>query len=170
MGRPANITPLTSAQRDRAARYIPLARRIARDRGRWGRRRHRADVVSAAFLALVTSARDYQANKGPFATFARKRIVGETGEAMRTDLATLNQLGGQSAMQMIPDKHNDFVVVDSTDAAEAILRKLPSPNATAFRLTAMDGLSQTEAAQWMGCCQNQVSRLIRQGRQLLGVS
>jgi RNA polymerase sigma factor (sigma-70 family) len=176
---------LTEDQRQLAARYIPFARSIAlRSASNWPAKAD--DIHSAALLALVTSARDYDPSRGiEFTTFARHRIRGEVVNAIYRDSAGL---GGTSAMLnrklpvprcysrsslprgrflaagRVPRPGRDAC---ERDAAEAILRKLPSRHRVPLGLMAFDGLNQAEAAAAMGCSQSEVSRLVRQSRTFL---
>jgi RNA polymerase sigma factor (sigma-70 family) len=73
---------MTDAARDRAARYVPLARRLARVYAR--RCPGLADEVeSAAMLGLVLAARDYDPRGAAFATYAAPRIRGAVLDALR---------------------------------------------------------------------------------------
>ena len=155
---------LTPTQSDLAARYVPMARWLARTsglrRGNWARRRD--DLFGVAFVALCTSARDYrEPSPIPFASFARWRIVGEVGKALAEDMP-MSDFGNR------PDPHDNLAGVEAIDAAEALLRKLPSLHAQVLRLVVLDGLTQTEAGRQLGLSQNEIARLIRQSRTLMG--
>lgn len=67
-----------------------------------------------------------------------------------------------------PDPRDDLPRFEALDAAEALLRKLPSLHAQVLRLVVLDGLTQTEAGRQLGLSQNEVARLIRQSRTLMG--
>ena len=67
-----------------------------------------------------------------------------------------------------PDPSEDLPRFEALDAAEAFLRQLPLLHAQVLRLVILDGLSQTEAGRQLGLSQNEVSRLIRQSRTLMG--
>ena len=157
---------LTPTQSDLAARYVPMARWLARVKGRrragWARRR--ADLVGTAFVALCTSARDYRKPSPiPFTSFARWRIIGEVGKVLADDPPMSPPDDNDR-----PDPHDNLAGFEAIDAAEALLRKLPSIHAQVLRLVVLDGLTQTEAGRQLGLSQNEIARLIRQSRTLMG--
>lgn len=158
--------PLTADQGDLALRYVPLARSIARRYGRRSRswRRRRPELVSTAFLALTTAARDYrEPTPVRFATFARWRIVGELGESRHDEMLS----GSSPFLDRVIDHRESPPRFEAADEAESLLRRLPEKHRSALRLVFLDEMKQSEAARRLGCSEMQVSRLIAQARKLL---
>jgi RNA polymerase sigma factor (sigma-70 family) len=180
------VKALTEEQRALAARYVPFAKSLAR---KWaGACPTRADdISSAAMLALVTSARDYDPSRGiQFSTFAGHRIRGEIRNVFGRDS---EGIGGVSfrleAGLPVPRCRAVALVTGGTpiaaghvpkagaemierDAVEGLLRRLPAKNRDPLRLMAFEGISRREAATRLGWSDSEVCRLVKQSRQLLG--
>lgn len=179
--------PLTEEQQRLAADNIHLARRIARPY-KTACPRLRDDIESAAMLGLLYAATRYDSSLGfAFSTCAWSRIRGTVLNVIRFDCGGL---GGASAMCMsdrrprclttpnpgnlkgsrplacgsIPRVAREML---DADAVDDIVRKLPAKHAKVLKAIALGGLSQQETAARLNCSQTEVSRLIRESRQLL---
>lgn len=175
--------PMTPYQQQLAAEFLPLARALARPLKRmfrqWG-----DDFESAACMALVEAARAFQPGRNiRFATFARFRIKGalhDVGRAMSHDgwdrthvkkipkiqrLTPINEERSSPLNSSRPAAVG--AEVDAIDSVERLLRRLPRRNAAVCRLCYLEGQTQTEIARTLGVSQSEVTRLHRQGIELL---
>jgi len=168
--------PLTDEQRGLATRYLPMARALAkRYQLNWG---EHEDFKSTAYLALVEAAQTFDpARNVNFATFARHRIRGAlrdyqrllVSESWRGDPAerpAFTSLGKDTehkgrVIGVEPDRPigNE---IESTDAVEEWLHRLPQAHAVACRHIYIGGKSQDEAAALVGCSKSYLSRLHRE--------
>jgi RNA polymerase sigma factor (sigma-70 family) len=171
--------PLSEAQRELAAQYLPLARSLAiKLANSWPAAGD--EFESAASLALVEAAQTFDSTRNVgFATYARYRIVGALRDAHRelcsrgwkpdrkhTHAPKTIRLADSSEDHgtMIgcePDKPVG-ADLETTDTVERWIRQLPRQHATAFRHIYLDGKSQDEAAALVGCSRATLSRLHRQ--------
>ena len=180
--RRTNLQPLTEAQQDLAARFLPLARSLAKPLKliftQW-----KDEFESAACLALVEAARSFDPSRNiRFATFARFRIRGalvDVGRGMGLSgweedpenapglitLTPYNEEHGQVLIAVSPPPvGSEFEDVDSV---ENMLRKLPKKHAQVCRMHYLYGKTQTEIASMMGCSQAEVTRLHKKSLELL---
>jgi RNA polymerase sigma factor (sigma-70 family) len=177
--------PLTGEQQDLAIRYLPLARSLAkRFKGAWV---FAADEFeSAACLALVEAAQSYDATMNvKFATYARKRILGELRDVQR-DLVLP---GWTDAMEEAPNLQTlipeveergrvlmaepDPPVEEGLEAHERLenlMRQLPGKHAAACREIYVAGLSQAETGLALGMSQARICVLHRQSIEMLNES
>jgi RNA polymerase sigma factor (sigma-70 family) len=138
----------------------------------------RDDLQSTAYVALVEAAHTFDpARNINFATYARHRIRGALQDYRRrarvpgwrddTDQApTFRRLGagaelhgwviGKQPLPPIGEK------LETSEAVEFWLRRLPRPHAMACRLIYIEGKSQDEAAVQVGCSKSYFSRLHRE--------
>lgn len=168
--------PLNDAQRELALQYLPLARAMAHQVARkWPAGAD--DFQSAAFLALVESAQAFDPLRGvSFATFARPRVRGALIDAQRG--LFLKGWRGTAETRprfepLTPDAESRGRVVgaqaeppvgadvEAADAAEWWLKKLPAQHSTALRLIHVDGKTQAEAAELLGCSPATIHRINR---------
>lgn len=178
----ADMKPLTEAQQELAARFLPLARALARPLkeifAQW-----RDEFESAACLALVEAARSFDpARNIQFATFARFRIRGalvDVGRGMGVSgweedfedapgvitLTPFNEEHGQVLIAVSPPPVG--TELDDIDALEHVFRKLPKKHASVCRLQYLYGKTQTEIAEAIGCSQAEVTRIHKKSIELL---
>ena len=167
-------SPLTEPQRELAERYVPLARSLARRFAKdcpWAY----DDFRASASLALVEAAQAFDPVRGiDFATYARHRLHGALVDAQRE----LFSDGWRGAKEFRPrfcplDADPDALVgpspekpvgesLEVKDDVEHWLRKLPPRHAAAFRHIYLDGKTQEETADLVGCSKAAMCRLHRE--------
>jgi RNA polymerase sigma factor (sigma-70 family) len=177
--------PLTTEQQGLAERYLPMARALARPLKRtWPQEWE--EFESAAMMALVEAAESFDPGRGVrFSTFARLRVVGALRDVQRrmgstkwrvddthavheaADLTSLEPIG--EVLNTTPDPEVGREV-DSLDAVEAWLKKLPPRHAAACRAIYVHGCNQAEAAARLGCSQSRLSYLHREALAMLNGS
>jgi RNA polymerase sigma factor (sigma-70 family) len=129
-------------------------------------------------MALVEAARTFDpARKVNFATYARHRIRGALRDYRRLVLAdgwrgdpahrpVFEALHGDiEKCGRVPRAEQDRPVgaeMESTEAVEKWLSRLPRTQAAACRLIYLHGKSQDEAAALLGCSKSYMSRLHRE--------
>jgi RNA polymerase sigma factor (sigma-70 family) len=167
---------MTDEQRALAVRYIPMARTMARQALRLGTSEGE-ELRSAAYMALVEAALTFDpSRKVNFATYARHRIRGALRdyrrlvfrpgwrgdhahqpvfETMQVDIEDSGRVLGPEPARPVGSE------IESTEAVEEWLRRLPRAHAAACRLIYLDGRSQDEAAAILGCSKSYMSRLHR---------
>jgi RNA polymerase sigma factor (sigma-70 family) len=177
--------PLTVDQQGLALQYLPMAKALAKPlKAAWPVESDEFD--SAACLALVEAAQSYDASQNvKFATFARYRIWGALRDVQRSLIAAgwsgdmdnapvLSSLrGGMEEHGLVLGSDPDRPVeetVDSLDAVEYWLRKLPKHHAAACRQIYLNDRSQAEAADAMGCSRSRLSYLHRESLEMLNDS
>ncbi|MGO9463362.1 MAG: sigma-70 family RNA polymerase sigma factor [Isosphaeraceae bacterium] len=168
---------LTDDQRALAVRYIPMAQALARRAMQLGSSQDE-ELQSAAYMAVVEAALTFDpARKVSFATYARHRIRGALRdyqrlvladgwkgdpahrpvfEAFRGDIEECGRVVGASQDSPVGSE------LESTEAVEKWLRRLPRVQAAACRLIYLHGKSQDEAAALLGCSKSYMSRLHRE--------
>jgi RNA polymerase sigma factor (sigma-70 family) len=174
--------PLTPEQQQLAARYLPLARALAKPLKliftQW-----KDEFESAACLALVEAARSFDPSRNiQFATFARFRIRGalmDVGRGMglagwesdpedTPGMVTLTPYNEEHGTVLIatnpPPVGSEF---EDEDSVEHLLRKLPKKHASVCRMQYLYGKTQTEIAVVLGCSQAEVTRLHKKSLELL---
>ncbi|HEU5117432.1 MAG TPA: sigma-70 family RNA polymerase sigma factor [Isosphaeraceae bacterium] len=163
-------------------RYIPLARRLALPwKDRWPHAWE--EFESAALLALVQAAVSFEPDRNvKFATYARHRIGGALRDARRA-LIPPSRLADVPDPQV--DHHPDIIEqdgrvvgiepdppvgweIDTIDAVDGWLGKLPPKHAAACRQIYILGKSQLEAAQAIGLSQSRLCSMHRDALQMLG--
>ena len=128
-----------------------------------------------AYMALVEAAKAFDPMRNvSFATFARHRIRGALRDYMRYLLA--ENWRGDEALRpafyslgrnpehagrvlWIPEPEPIGTEIDSMDAVEAWLRRLPPKHALACRLIYLGGKTPDEVAALLGLSRSQVSRV-----------
>lgn len=178
----ASRRPLTAAQQDLAARYVPLARHLARPLQRaWPAARE--EFESAALMALVEAAQSYDPSRNVrFATFARLRITGALRDVQRRQalpgwrvdrehaplVGPLQPDSEQSGRVLLSDPGRPVgSEYEAADAVEGWLRKLPPRHAAACRQIYLQGKTQTLAARALGCSQSRLCCLHREALAML---
>lgn len=170
-------TPLTDRQRDLAADHLPLARKLARPL-KFRFRTWSDDLESAACVALVEAARSYDPSRNlRFATFARFRIRGALGDALR---GLTPELPWEALLVSLEIDHETYGRVitaapdpptgselEQAESFERRLRPLPARLRELCRLYYRDGLTMAQAAESLGCSASEVGRLHRQAIALL---
>jgi RNA polymerase sigma factor (sigma-70 family) len=169
-------TPLTDDQRALAVRYMPMAQALARRAMRLGLSQDE-ELHSAAYMALVEAALTFDpSRKVNFATYARHRIRGALRDYRRLALAdgwrgnpahrpVFETLWGnvEDHGRVLGAKQASAVgaEMESAEAVEKWLSRLPRAQAAACRLIYLHGKSQDEAAALVGCSKSYMSRLHR---------
>jgi RNA polymerase sigma factor (sigma-70 family) len=174
--------PLTAEQQGLAERYMPMARALAKSYKRtWPQEWE--EFESAALMALVEAAESFDPGRNVrFSTFARLRVVGALRDVQRrmgstkwrvddshavheaADLASLEPIGEVINTTPDPEVGRDL---ESLDAVEAWLRRLPPRHAAACRAIYLHGCNQAEAAARLGCSQSRLSYLHREALAML---
>jgi RNA polymerase sigma factor (sigma-70 family) len=174
--------PLTAEQQGLAEKYLPMAKALAKPLKRsWPLESEEFD--SAALLALVEAAQSFDpARNVKFATFARYRIWGALRDVQRalvtagwrTDMEnapTLSTLtydaeerGRVLMTEPDPPVGQEF---ESVEFVEHWLRKLPLKHAAACREIYVNGRSQGEAAEHVGCSKSRLSYLHKEAMEIL---
>lgn len=174
--------PMTAAQQDLAARFVPLARHLARPLQRaWPSLRE--DLESAALAGLVEAAQAFDPGRGVrFATFARLRIGGALRDVQRRSAMKgwrADPSAAPERMGLAPDSELQGTVLlagaaappdedlDARDAVEGWLRKLPPRHAAAMRRLYLHGENQAVAAAAVGCSQSRLCVLHRESLAML---
>jgi RNA polymerase sigma factor (sigma-70 family) len=171
--RRADMKPLNDDQRDKAARFLPLARSLARPLKelfpQW-----KDEFESAACLALVEAARSFDPSRNiQFATFARFRIRGALVDVGRVmGLAGWEDdedSPGTATLTPYSEEHGNVLIAtkppavgsefEDIDAVEHLLKKLPKKHAQVCRMQYLYGKTQSEIAAILGCSQAEVTRL-----------
>ncbi|MFO0949857.1 MAG: sigma-70 family RNA polymerase sigma factor [Isosphaeraceae bacterium] len=173
---------LTPTQQDLAARYVPMARALAKPlKTAWPVEGE--EFESAAMLALVEAAQSYEPERNvKFATFARYRIWGALRDVQRR-LVTAGWRGDAEHAPSITSltydaEENGRVLgaepdapvgsdIESDDFLEAWLRKLPSKHAAACRCIYLEGKNQVETAEALGCSKSRLSYLHKESMEIL---
>jgi RNA polymerase sigma factor (sigma-70 family) len=178
----ADMKPLSEAQQELAAKFLPLARSLARPLKEmfaiW-----RDEFESAACLALVEAARSFDPSRNiQFATFARFRIRGalvDVGRVMGLSGWEKEEDDAPGVVTLTPynEEHGQVLVasnpppvgseLDDVDAVEHLLHKLPKKHATVCRMQYLYGKTQSEIASMLGCSQTEVTRLHLKALELL---
>jgi RNA polymerase sigma factor (sigma-70 family) len=165
--------PMTEAQRELATQYIPMARILAREA--MGASLSIDELEAEAYAALVDAARTFDPDRGVnFAVHARPRIVGALrdyrrflfhaawkGDAHESPvfkrLSSADEINGR-----VIGKDTQTPAVqefETHEAVDSVIRLLPESHAVACRLIYIEGKSQDEAAEVLGCSKGYFSRL-----------
>ncbi len=180
--RRADYRPLTDAQRELAARFLPLARSLAKPLKliftQW-----KDEFESAACMALVEAARSFDPSRNiKFATFARFRIRGalvDVGRGMGLSGWENEEEEAPGLVSLTPynEEHGAVLIAvspppvgaefDDIDAVEHWLKKLPKKHATVCRQYYLHGKTQAEIAEVLGCSQAEVTRLHKKAIEFL---
>jgi RNA polymerase sigma factor (sigma-70 family) len=166
--------PLTDEQRALATRYLPMASAIAKrmDGLLPG---ENDELESTAYLALVEAAQTFDPSVSVhFATYARHRIHGALRDLRRLMVSggRRGDLAPRPVFQKLAEdveKYGQVIGInperpvgadiEATEFVEDWLSRLPRAQATACRLIYIDGKSQEEAAEVVGCSRSNFSRL-----------
>jgi RNA polymerase sigma factor (sigma-70 family) len=176
---------LTAAQQELAAQYVPLARALARPmKATWPMAWE--EFESAACLALVEAARTFDPRrKFLFTTYARARILGAMRDVHRRMAKRhareeagmrphFHRLANDPELNLkLYDIHPDPPIghdLESVEEVERWLARVPARHAAACRLIYVNGLSQVEAAERLGCSQSRLSCLHREALSMLNGS
>jgi RNA polymerase sigma factor (sigma-70 family) len=179
--------PLTAMQQGLAARYLPMARALAKPlKKAWPNAYE--EFESAACLALVEAAESFDPSRNvKFATFARHRIWGALRDVQRQLMARGWRNHGRAPSRPrivgMPTDYDrrGFVLgieppgpvgaeLEAADEVEALLRKLPARHAVACRQIYLHGKTQNEAARLLGCSQSRLSYMHREALDMLNGS
>jgi RNA polymerase sigma factor (sigma-70 family) len=169
--------PLGEEQRSLATTFLPLAQTLARHYRFLGQNECE-ELESAAYMALVEAAQTFDpARKVNFATYARHRIRGALRD-YHNHLKSANWRGDKAERPVFKSlkkeseqrgqvlgKEPDLPVgamLESIDAVEQWLSRLPLIHALACRYLYVNGKTQEEAAALLGCSKSFVSRLHRE--------
>lgn len=171
--------PLAPDQQDLAARYVPLARKLARQ-GESAFPSLAQECESAALWALTLAARDYDLARGvTFVAYARPRIVGAILDALRMQLPKgfrdkrQCQDGRPSVVRMpidleiAADSRPVGADLEAFEEFEACCRRVPEKHGRVLRERFRNGRSQRETAGAMGVSQSRVCELEKQSMAML---
>jgi RNA polymerase sigma factor (sigma-70 family) len=180
--RRVNQQPLTPEQQDLAARFLPLARALAKPLKmiftQW-----KDEFESAACLALVEAARSFDPSRNiQFATFARFRIRGalvDVGRGMGLSGWENDPEDAPGVVTLTPynEEHGKVLIAvnpppvgsefEDIDSVEHWLKKLPRKHASVCRMQYLYGKTQSEIAVVLGCSQAEITRLHKKSLELL---
>jgi RNA polymerase sigma factor (sigma-70 family) len=165
--------PMTEAQRELATQYMPMARILAREA--MGAAMSLDELEAEAYAALVDAARTFDPDRGVnFAVHARPRIVGALrdyrrflfhaawkGDAHESPVfqrsSTTDEINGRVlGRERQTPAGQEF---ETYEAVDSVIRLLPESHAVACRLIYIEGKSQDEAAEVLGCSKGYFSRL-----------
>lgn len=174
--------PLTPERQALAARYLPLARSLAR-RFKDSFPDSRDEFESDACLALTEAAEAFDpGRKVKFPTFARYRISGALRDTLRRrilhgyegtpeeapDLMTLHrhaeEYGRVLAAELDPPVGED---TDAIDSVERLIRTVPPKHAAALRRIYLHGDTHARAARALGCSPSRVAYMHREALAML---
>lgn len=167
-------TGLTDEQRGLASRYLPMAESLAKA-CRTQQRIEREELRSAAYMALVQAARNFDpGRKVNFATFARHRIRGALRDYLRSvmseswrnqsEMRSVRHCFGRESerygrMHGLSAEKPIGTEIESIDDVESWLGRLPRTHALACRLIYLSGKNQDEVAAMLGCSRSNLSRI-----------
>ena len=173
---------LTADQQDLAKKYLPMARSLAKPlKKAWPAERE--EFESAALLALVEAAQSFDPSRNvKFATFARYRIWGALRDVQRGLITSgwkcdIQNAPSVSGLSYDSEEHGRILmsepdrpvgqVFEGNDFVEGCLRNLPPKHATACREIYMNGKTQGEAAESLGCSKSRLSYLHKEGLEMI---
>jgi RNA polymerase sigma factor (sigma-70 family) len=175
-------TGLNDDQRGLASRYLPMAESLA-NAYHSRRQIERDELQSTAYLALVEAARNFDpGRKVNFATFARHRIRGALRDYVRFLMSDSWRGERQSrpAFQSLcqsSERHGRVIGInaekpvgsriESLEAVEEWLQRLPKSHALACHLIYIGGKNQEEVAQLLGLSRSHLSRIHTEALSLL---
>lgn len=179
---PPKRPPMTAAQQGLAARYLPMARALARPlKLAWPQQRD--EFESAACLALVEAAQSFDpARNVKFTTYARYRIAGALRDVQRALVVAGWRCDMENAPGVVPlcaatEELGRILGADASprvgeeleavDTVEHWLRKLPGKHAETCRQLYLHGKNQGEAAALIGCSKSRLSYLHKQALGML---
>jgi len=144
-------TPLTAEQRDRAAAYWPLAKKLAAGFSRQAPGRTDA-YFSAASMGLIVAAAAWRPEvKSDFSKFARRVIVGRMIDVIRNGRRHESRFGrGLVGDECGPVQPDPLVAAEEPAAFERLVQSLPTAQAAVLRAYYRDGLSNPEQARRQG--------------------
>jgi RNA polymerase sigma factor (sigma-70 family) len=171
----SEVSPrLTEAARDLAARYVPLARALARPRMRRFPSA-RQEFESAALLGLVMAARNFDPARGVrFSTYARSWILGEMGAVSRElGLSRRDreaEFARPIAVRPLHPEHRGRVLTalpeppvghraELAEEAGRCLRWVNGPHARVCRGIYLEGKSRREMGRQLGKSQTRITEL-----------
>ncbi len=175
-------TPMTAAQQGLAARYLPMARALARPLKRaWPQEWD--EFESAACLGLAEAAQSFDPSRNvKFTTYARHRISGALRDVQRALVVAGWRCDVENAPRIIPlcaetealgrilGADADPLVgedLEAVDTVEHWLRKLPKKHAETCRHLYLHDKNQGEAAALIGCSKSRLSYLHKQALGML---
>ncbi len=178
----ANRERLSTEQQDLAARYLPLARSLAKPlKKAWPSVSD--ELESAACLALVEAAQAFDSSRNVrFSTFVRYRIWGALRDVQRQLPIDPNEDVEGEFPLFVPFssniEENDLLVrsqndrsveedYESSETFENWLGRLPSLHAAACREIYINDRNHSEAAKAVGCSKSRLSYLHKQSIAML---
>jgi RNA polymerase sigma factor (sigma-70 family) len=181
-GRRSDRGPLTKDQQNLAARYVPLAHKLAKPmKKNWPREHH--DFESAALMALVEAARSFDESRNvKFSTFVRIRIWGALRDVQRKLIVQGYQHDPETApliQPLSPDAEERGMIlntqpdprvgreIEAEEVVEFWLRKLPSKHAAVCREIYLNDRSLAQAADKIGCSKSYLCTLHKESLAIL---
>ncbi len=165
--------PLTEEQRELATRYMPLARKLARQA--CSALVSFDELEAEAYASLVEAARSFDPQRGvDFSVHAGLRIRGALRDYRRflfhaawkgqhLDSPVFQRLGPTDAPKgRVIGKEPEAPVGQAAElheAIESVIRRLPRPHALACRSIYLDGRSVDETAEALGVSKGYVSHM-----------
>lgn len=174
--------PLSAEQQGLAMRYVPMARSLAKPlKLAWPLEGD--EFESAAMLALVEAAQSFDPSRNvKFATFARYRIWGALRDVQRGLITAgwrgdLENAPSVSSLTCNAEERGrilnaepDRPVGEEFEALEFVencLRQLPTKHAACCREIYVNGKTQGEAAEAIGCSKSRLSYLHKESLELI---
>lgn len=166
--------PLTGEQQGLAARYIPMAKALAKPlKFSWPNEGE--EFEAAAMLALVEAAQSFDPSRNvKFATFARFRIWGALRDVQRSLIAsgwrgdlenaptltslTLDAEERGKVLGSEPDAPTGSEI-EGLEYVESLFKKIPARHAAACREIYLEGRSHGQAAKRLGCSKSRLCYL-----------
>jgi RNA polymerase sigma factor (sigma-70 family) len=168
---------LTPEQQLLATQHLALARSLVR-RFKQTWRSEADDFESVAYVALVEAARLFDPDRNvKFSTFAHHRIRGALIDLQKKLIVSRYRNGSETSptFQRLGDDTEQYgrvlcatpeepvgTELEAVEAVESWLRTIPGSHARACRHIYIEGLSQDEVAERIGCSKSYVSKLHRE--------
>lgn len=158
-----------------AARYVPMARGIARPfKRKWPRLAD--EFESAAMMALVESASRYDESKNvKYSTYTRLRIIGAMSEVLRIGMSPARMpvaslVESQEIYGVVLNKTPDPPVGHEAEHADTIrdmARKLPKLHGAVFAMVHADGLTNATISGRIGLSRSRINTIYRESIYML---
>ena len=179
---PASRKPLTDEQQGLAARYIPMAKALAKPlKFSWPNEGE--EFESAALLALVEAAQSFDPSRNvKFATFARFRIWGALRDVQRGLIASgwrgdIENAPILTSLALDAEEHGKVLgsepdaptgsEIEGLEYVESLFKKIPARHAEACREIYIKGLSHGQAAKSLGCSKSRLCYLHREALDMI---
>ena len=152
------LAPLDADRQALAARYLPLAVKLARPFGR-SRPWLADDYESVACIALVRAAATYDPARARFMTWAHRLIRLALLDLHRVETRRIEHVESLGGIDTPDPTTPQTAALDEDDAFERLLRSLPSRQREIARLIYRDGLNCTEVADLFDLSKSRIHTL-----------